>query len=678
MNTAQSYKVNQDYRGQRNVLVPTRMYSRNTLLNVMGVKSKRFLGVDLDRNALTFYPEKSADKYKFKGEYELPFSLINFIGSDVSKADSHKYYLNVQSKEGLLQFKFAYFYDLKAVVDALKSANYMNQTLYTSNPDYERIHSIYQGTSNNPKFKRSHSISSDDEKDFKEVDKKQNHTELRREDPISQGIEKHDNHRVIFAEDRREKSRSASREGKDKLPHMEKIKEVVHSNKFDSKSRSNSRDEKERSHKVEHHNSKERSISNEKKDIKITAEHHNGKESRSKSRSNSREDKKEKPSIIKKAKYSMERRNSRSDERKINKEEIKRERADKHTSAINEFHEDILEKKGSRSKSRSLSKDHKDKDASSKDMINEAIKINRSNSRSISRDIKENELLAVKIRKEEARDVYHSRSSSVSSYNSSLSSSDVEEEREQAAKDDFKSQKIEAKEEFNEKKEDIKEKVDDKRRDKSRESAEVDQYYGREIAGVVRERKYELEDIKDEYKIKKDAIEETRYRSDLDTIVNNNTHKTQKERINNEYKKRISQAKLNYKDEKKADRYLAKRHYTHERHAAKHHRDSQLKNNDQVYRRIKDSIKVHKKLDRVASKEQMKHVKEEYKTKRKSISSELNDEAKYLMTEHKEIKQHIDLEKKRVDLHKKEVLADAKLDMKEEIRHAEELKQARV
>ena len=78
---------------------------------------------------------------------------------------------------------------------------------------------------------------------------------------------------------------------------------------------------------------------------------------------------------------------------------------------------------------------------------------------------------------------------------------------------------------------------DDKRRDKSRESAEVNQYYGLEIAGVVRERKYELEDIKDEYKIKKDAIEETRYRSDLDTIVNNNTYKTQKERINN-YTKR--------------------------------------------------------------------------------------------------------------------------------------------
>ena len=219
---------------------------------------------------------------------------------------------------------------------------------------------------------------------------------------------------------------------------------------------------------------------------------------------------------------------------------------------------------------------------------------------------------------------------------------------------------------------------DDKRRDKSRESAEVNQYYGLEIAGVVRERKYELEDIKDEYKIKKDAIEETRYRSDLDTIVNNNTYKTQKERINNEYKKRISQAKLNYKDEKKADRDLAKWHNTHERHAAKHHRDTQLKNNDQVNKRIKDSIKVHKKLDRVASKEQMKHVKEEYKTKRKSITSELNDEAKDLKIEYKEIKQHIDLEKKRVDLHKKEVLADAKLDMKEEIRNAEELKQTRV
>ena len=171
---------------------------------------------------------------------------------------------------------------MKAVVDALKDANYMNQTLYTSNQDYERINSIYQGTSNKPNFKRSHSISSDDEKDFKEVDKKENHTELRREDLISQDIEKQDKHKVIVAEDRRDKSRSASREGKDKHPHMEKIKEVIHRNKLYSKSRSNSGNEKERCHKVDHHNSKERSISNEKKDINIIAEHHKGKESRSK------------------------------------------------------------------------------------------------------------------------------------------------------------------------------------------------------------------------------------------------------------------------------------------------------------------------------------------------------------------------------------------------------------
>ena len=159
----------------------------------------------------------------------------------------------------------------------------------------------------------------------------------------------------------------------------------------------------------------------------------------------------------------MERTNSRSNERKIKKEEIKRDKADKHSSTINEFHEDILENKASRSKSRSLSKDHIDKDASSKDMINKAIKKIKSNSRSISRDVKENQLLAVKIRKEEAKDVCHSRSSSVSSYNSSLSSSNVEEEREQAVKNYYKSQKVEAKEEFNEKKQDIKEKIDDKR-----------------------------------------------------------------------------------------------------------------------------------------------------------------------------------------------------------------------
>ena len=508
MNTDQSYKVNQDYSGQRNVLVPTRMYSRNTLLNAMHIKSKRYLGVDNDRCVLTFYPERMPNH--FDAQYEMPFTLITNCTSDLSKADLHKYYLNISSKQGMLQFKFTYFYDINIIVQAIRNIKHMDRKFYTENAEYDRVHGIYQGTANQVTRDRSDSVSSDDQKEFKDVDKDEHH---KREKSHS-----NEHHKVLGVHHKREKSRSISRDHKDKHEHHKR--EKSHSN-------------------------------------------------------------------------------------------------DKH-----EYHK-----------------------------------------------------LQLVHRRQESRSI--SRSSAASSYNSSLSSSEIDDQRKSDAKHDYKKSKTETKKEYKEKKEYIKDHHAEIKKQKSQESDEVDKHYGKRLAHVTKEKKYEKDEAKDEFKVKKDAIEETRYRADLDKTVNKNAYKTEKERINNEYKMRIAEAKINYKFEKKPDIDLAKRHYNHERHAAKHQRDSHLEHNSKVYGHIKESIQVQEKLDKDTTKEQKKHNKEEYKEKTNEIGSEFKEEVEEIHGEHKEIKNHIDYEKKKADLYKMEELNNAKLDNRDEFRHAEEINQAR-
>jgi hypothetical protein len=550
MNTAQSYKVNQDYSGQRNVLVPTRMYSRNTLLNAMHIKSKRYLGVDNDRCVLTFYPERMPNH--FDAQYEMPFTLITNCTTDLSKADLHKYYLNISSKQGMLQFKFTYFYDINIIVQAIRNIKHMDRKFYTENAEYDRVHGIYQGTANQVTRDRSDSVSSDDQKEFKDVDKDEHH---KREKSHS-----NEHHKVLGVHHKREKSRSISRDHKDKHEHHKR--EKSHSND-----------------KHEHHK-REKSHSNDKH------EHHK----REKSHSNDKH------------------------------EHHKREKS--HSNDKHEHH-----------------------------------KLELVHRRQVSRSI--------------------SRSSAASSYNSSLSSSEIDDQRKADTKHDYKKAKTEAKKEYKEKKEYIKDHHAEIKKQKSQESDEVDKHYGKRLVHVTKEKKYEKDEAKDEFKVKKDAIEETRYRADLDKTVNKNAYKTEKERINNEYKMRIAEAKINYKFEKKSDIDLAKRHYNHERHAAKHQRDSHLEHNSKVYGHIKESIQVQEKLDKDTTKEQKKHNKEEYKEKRNEIGSEFKEEVEEIHGEHKEIKNHIDYEKKKADLYKMEELNNAKLDNRDDFRHAEEINQAR-
>jgi hypothetical protein len=166
MVTTATYKVKQDYSGKRNILVPTRMYSRNSLLNSMHIKTDKYLGVNLDKYALTFHKDKTmiaADP-----EHEIAFSKIKSMEADVTKADSGKYYLKVHTDEGDLKFKFNNARDFHSVVEALRNTIHNDKPFYDATDSYKQSINAKPNASN---LKRSNSeISSDEEQDFKDLD----------------------------------------------------------------------------------------------------------------------------------------------------------------------------------------------------------------------------------------------------------------------------------------------------------------------------------------------------------------------------------------------------------------------------------------------------------------------------------------------------------------------------
>ena len=80
MDTA--YRLNQEYKGSKNVCVSTRMYSCNKLLSALHIKSKRWLCVNLERYVMTFHHD--SDSTNHKPENEIAFSKIRSIDADVT------------------------------------------------------------------------------------------------------------------------------------------------------------------------------------------------------------------------------------------------------------------------------------------------------------------------------------------------------------------------------------------------------------------------------------------------------------------------------------------------------------------------------------------------------------------------------------------------------------------
>ena len=160
-----NFSINSTYNGSRSVLVPVRMYSRNSLLGALHIKSSRWLGVDLNRYILTFHKQKDANYTSIKSE-EIPFHKLTGLEADVSAADKDKFYMTVKTQEGDLKFKFKSQRDFHRVMEALRYTLHSNKPLYTASEKYElaRTTSNYEKT-----FERldtDGSVSSDELEDY--------------------------------------------------------------------------------------------------------------------------------------------------------------------------------------------------------------------------------------------------------------------------------------------------------------------------------------------------------------------------------------------------------------------------------------------------------------------------------------------------------------------------------
>lgn len=179
-----SYKVDESYKGQRNILVPTRMYSRNAFLNAMHIKSDRYLGVNLDRYVLTFHSDKDATSRDPKEE--IPFSHIKSLEADVTKADSSKYYLKVHTDDGDLKFKFNNPRDFHSVVEALRNTIHNDKPFYSATDSYSTHAKNYSDKpTTSQRDTMNANVSSDDEREYHNIDRQKglHHNQDFREDP---------------------------------------------------------------------------------------------------------------------------------------------------------------------------------------------------------------------------------------------------------------------------------------------------------------------------------------------------------------------------------------------------------------------------------------------------------------------------------------------------------------
>lgn len=155
------YNTHQDFKGERSVLVPVSMYSRNKLFKLMHLKESKWLGVNLNRFVLTFHD--SRDPTNFNTKEEVPFCHITGMKADLTEADKQKYYLTVSTNEEDLKFKFNNSRDFHAVVDCMRHTLEDGRPIFTTDEGYDETVKRLQMMTLHEK---SGSVSSDDIDEF--------------------------------------------------------------------------------------------------------------------------------------------------------------------------------------------------------------------------------------------------------------------------------------------------------------------------------------------------------------------------------------------------------------------------------------------------------------------------------------------------------------------------------
>lgn len=215
------------------------MYSRNSLLGAMHIKSKRYLSVDLDRSMFTFHKSRDPKDNKDKA-HEISFSKLVNVETDVSKAADHKYYMTVNTNEGELRFKFANAQDFHQVADALANVTHSGKAVHQVSDQYKKFNNDYStnrasynkvvpGTTTAtatgsttgynttyPRSRSASSISSDDAKDYKyedesrdRVKKAQKWSEEERKDRENNAKDAQKDYENIADKDRKEAEKDA-------------------------------------------------------------------------------------------------------------------------------------------------------------------------------------------------------------------------------------------------------------------------------------------------------------------------------------------------------------------------------------------------------------------------------------------------------------------------------------
>ena len=136
----QDFRISPNYRGQRNIIVPVKMYNKHSFLRKVGISSKRWLGVNLDKCVLSF----QKDKLIHDPLDEVFFWQIRSVDADMSQSSRSRYFLNITTLDRIFGFKFRNVADFYNVVEALRHTLQNNQPFCVTSDDYTKLVGLHQ------------------------------------------------------------------------------------------------------------------------------------------------------------------------------------------------------------------------------------------------------------------------------------------------------------------------------------------------------------------------------------------------------------------------------------------------------------------------------------------------------------------------------------------------------
>lgn len=113
------FVVSKKYDGPRSVGASVKLYSRNTLLKVVGFRTSRYMFVDIDKGEIKFAEEKHHEKVAPTNC--LPFDNITSIKLDLKKAHKSCYYIIITLEDKTtFKIKFLSLIEFQKIVEVLR------------------------------------------------------------------------------------------------------------------------------------------------------------------------------------------------------------------------------------------------------------------------------------------------------------------------------------------------------------------------------------------------------------------------------------------------------------------------------------------------------------------------------------------------------------------------------